>query len=117
MTAILISFYTGPNAAATQDVVPSALHASAVAVTLLIAHALGATFSPTLVGLLARLFDPTGGTHFAVSRAGHDLALAMLITRTPALIIAGLVGIIGARWMNADVEAATKADRLTCQES
>ncbi|HTK06051.1 MAG TPA: MFS transporter [Ktedonobacteraceae bacterium] len=116
MTAVLTSFYTGPSAAATQDVVPSALRASAVAVTLLIAHALGDTFSPTLVGLLARLFDPTGGTHFAANRAGHDLALAMLITCTPALIIAGLVGIIGARWMHTDVEAATKADRLTCQE-
>ncbi|MBV9688227.1 MAG: MFS transporter [Ktedonobacteraceae bacterium] len=115
MTAVLTSFYTGPSAAATQDVVPSALRASAVAVTLLIAHALGDTFSPTLVGLLARLFDPTGGTHFAASRAGHDLALAMLITCTPALIIAGLVGIIGARWMKADVEAAMTTDYLERQ--
>jgi len=112
LTTVLISFYTGPSTAATQDVAPSALRASAVAVTLLIAHALGDAFSPALVGLLARLFDPTGGTHFAHNLGGHDLSLAMLVTCTPALAIAGLVGIIGARWMKSDVEAAMKADRL-----
>lgn len=117
ITTVLTSFYTGPSTAATQDVVPSALRASAVAVTLLIAHALGDAFSPALVGLLARLFDPTGGTHFAHNLAGHDLALAMLITCTPALVIAGLVGIIGARWMKGDLAAAVEADRLARQTS
>jgi len=44
--------------------------------------------------------------------AGRDLAQALLITCTPALVIAGLVGIFGARWMKADVAAAQEADRL-----
>ena len=112
ITTILITFYTGPSTAATQDVAPAALRASAVAVSLLIAHLLGDAFSPTLVGVLARLFDPTGGGHFALNRAGHDLALALLITCTPALVIAGLVGLFGARWMKADVAAAQEADRV-----
>ncbi len=115
ITTILITFYTGPSTAATQDVAPAALRASAVAVSLLIAHLLGDAFSPTIVGVLARVFDPTGGTHFALNSAGHDLALAMLITCTPALVIAGLVGIFGARWMKADVEAAQEADRVARQ--
>jgi hypothetical protein len=115
ITTILITFYTGPSTAATQDVAPAALRASAVAVSLLIAHLLGDAFSPTLVGVLARVFDPTGGTHFALNMAGHDLSFAMLITCTPALAIAGLVGIFGARWMKADVIAAQEADRLAKQ--
>lgn len=115
VTTILITFYSGPSTAATQDVAPAALRASAVAVSLLIAHMLGDAFSPTLVGVLARIFDPTGGTHFAVNMAGHDLAFAMLLTCTPALVIAGLVGIFGARWMQADVVAAQEADRAARQ--
>jgi MFS family permease len=115
ITAIVITFYTGPSTAATQDVAPAALRASAVAVSLLFAHLLGDAFSPTLVGVLARTFDPTGGAHFAHTMAGHDLALAMVITCTPALVIAGLVGIFGAHWMKSDVEAAQEIDRQARQ--
>lgn len=111
LTTILITFYTGPSTAATQDVAPAILRASAVAVSLLIAHLIGDAFSPALVGALARSFDPTGGTHFTQDMAGHDLSLAMLITCVPALVIAGLVGLFGARWMKADVAAAQEADR------
>ena len=111
LTGIFVTFYTGPSTAATQDVVPSALRASSVAVTLFLAHGLGDTFAPSLVGILARSFDPTGGTHFVQNLAGHDLALAMLITCTPALALAGLTGIVGTRWMKGDIEAAIKADQ------
>jgi MFS transporter, Spinster family, sphingosine-1-phosphate transporter len=111
ITTILITMYTGPSTAATQDVAPAALRASAVAVSLFFAHMLGDAFSPTIVGVLARAFDPTGGTHFANNVAGHDLALAMVVTCVPALLIAGLVGIFGARWMKADIAAAQEEDR------
>jgi MFS family permease len=111
LTTILITFYTGPSTAATQDVAPSALRASAVAISLLIAHLLGDAFSPTIVGVLANAFDPTGGTHFLHNMAGHDLALAMVVTCVPALLIAGVVGLFGARWMYTDVAAAQEADR------
>jgi len=112
LTALLLTVYTGPSTAATQDVVPSILRASAVAVTLLFAHLLGDAFAPSLVGTLATAFDPTHGLHFANYVGGQDLAKALLITCTPALVIAGLVGITGARWMKADVVAAQEADKL-----
>jgi MFS family permease len=112
LTAFLLTIYTGPSTAATQDVAPAFLRASAVAISLLIAHLLGDAFAPTLVGTLARLFDPTHGQHFAHNMAGQDLAQALLVTCVPALIIAGLVGIFGARWMKGDVAAAQQADKM-----
>ena len=112
MTTILLTLYTGPSTAATQDVVPAILRASAIAVSLFIAHLLGDAFAPTLVGILASAFDPTHGQHFAQNMGGQDLARALLITCTPALLIAGLVGIFGARWMKADVATAQEVDKL-----
>ena len=112
LTAFLLTIYTGPSTAATQDVAPSVLRASAVAISLLIAHLLGDAFAPTLVGTLAQVFDPSHGQHFAHNIAGQDLAMALLVTCVPALIIAGLVGIFGARWMKGDVAAAQQADKM-----
>lgn len=111
LTVLLLSIYNGPSTAATQDVVPSALRASAVAVSLLFAHLLGDAFAPALVGILAGSFDPTG-THFAKDLAGQDLSKALLFTCPPALVIAGLIGIFGARWMKDDIAAADRADRM-----
>ena len=112
ITTILITLYTGPSTAATQDVVPAILRASAIAVSLFLAHLLGDAFAPTLVGILATAFDPTHGQHFVHNMGGQDLARALLFTCTPALLIAGLVGIFGARWMKDDVATALEADKL-----
>ncbi len=112
ITTLLLTVYTGPSTAATQDVVPSALRASAVAISLLIAHLLGDAFAPTLVGKLAATFDPNSTFDFAHLLTGQYLSRALLITCTPALVIAGLVGIFGAGWMKSDVAAAQEADRL-----
>jgi len=112
VTTILLTLYTGPSTAATQDVVPAILRASAIAVSLFIAHLLGDAFAPTLVGVLATAFDPTHGQHFAQNMGGQDLARALLITCTPALLIAGVVGIFGSRWMKADVASAQEVDKL-----
>ena len=112
ISTILITLYTGPSTAATQDVVPASLRASAVAVSLLFAHLLGDAFSPTLVGTLATNLDPTHGRHFVLGMAGQDLSTALLLTCTPALIVAGLVGLFGARWMQGDIAAAEEADRV-----
>ncbi len=111
LSTLLLTIYTGPSTAATQDVVPSALRASAVAISLLIAHLLGDAFSPTLVGVLATQFDPTHGQHFAQGIAGQDLSIALLVTCTPALAIAGLVGLFGSGWMKSDIAAAEEVDR------
>ena len=112
LTAALILIYSGPSTAATQDVVPSALRASAVAISILFAHLLGDAFAPQLVGGLAQWFDPTHGQHFLNNVAGNDLRLAFLVTCVPTLAIAGLVGIFGARWMKDDIAAAERADKL-----
>ncbi len=111
LTTLLVSVYTGPSTAATMDVVPSVLRASAISVSLLFAHLLGDAFSPTLVGVLATSFDPTHGMHFKLGVAGQDLSVALLWTCTPALIIAGLIGVFGAGWMRSDTEAAERANR------
>jgi MFS family permease len=110
-SAFLLTIYSGPSAAAAQDIAPSVLRASAVSIIILFAHLFGDAFAPTIVGIIATAFDPTHGTHFQTSMAGHDLSLALLVTGTPALLIAGLVGIFGARWMASDVAAAENADR------
>ncbi|MBX5451097.1 spinster family MFS transporter [Thermogemmatispora sp.] len=112
ITAMLILLYNGPCTAAIQDTVPSALRASAVALSLLVAHLLGDAFAPSLVGVLAQHFDPTHGSHFAHNIAGQDLRQALLVTCVPMLALAGLIGIFGARWMKSDVAAAQRADAL-----
>jgi MFS family permease len=111
ITTILLTFFQGPSTAAVQDIAPSFLRATAVSITLLIAHLLGDAFSPSIVSVLAAAFDPTHGLHFKNALAGGDLSLALLVTCVPALVIAGLIGTFGARWMGADVAAAEQADR------
>ncbi len=111
IAAMLINVYNGPSTAATQDVVPSILRATAIAVSLLLAHLLGDAFAPSLIGILAKAFDPTHGGHFANNLAGGDLSMALLVTCVPTLIVAGLVGIFGARWMKGDIAAAGLADK------
>ena len=113
IAAMLINVYNGPSTAATQDVVPSILRATAIAVSLLLAHLLGDAFAPSLIGILAKAFDPTHGGHFANNLAGGDLSMALLVTCVPTLIVAGLVGIFGAGWMKGDIAAAELADKAT----
>jgi hypothetical protein len=110
LTAMLLRVYNGPNAAATQDIVPAHLRASAMAVSILLAHLFGDAFAPSLFGVLATSFDPTHGQHFQQSIAGLEMSRTFLITCPPVLVIAGLAGIIGSRWMAADVAAADRAN-------
>lgn len=112
LTTILVTIYTGPSTAATQDVVPSVLRASSIAISLLIAHLLGDALSPSIVGILAAHFDPHPVLDAKLFHTGQYLSQALLITCTPALVIAGLVGIFGAGWMKADIASAEEADRL-----
>lgn len=110
ITAFLLSIYTGPSTAAMQDVVPARLRSTALALSLLVGHMLGDAFAPTLVGILATSFDPTGGSHYSQNIAGQELATALLYTCLPALLLAGLVGVFGAKWMAADIQTAQQAD-------
>lgn len=110
LTTFLLNMYAGPSLAAIQDIVPSGLRASAVAIAAFIGHLLGDAFSPSLVGFLAISLDPTRGQHFLAGMAGYDLSMALLYTCPPALAIAGIIGIIGARWVKTDMAKAQLAD-------
>jgi MFS family permease len=116
ITTILLTFYQGPSTAALQDIAPSFLRATALSIVLLIAHLLGDAFSPSIVSILAAAFDPTHGLHFKNAVAGHDLSVALLVTCVPALVLAGLIGLFGARWMGVDIAAAEQVDRVAREE-
>ncbi|MBO0792364.1 MAG: MFS transporter, partial [Ktedonobacteraceae bacterium] len=110
-TTLLLNMYVGPSIAAMQDIAPSAVRASAVAISAFISHLMGDAFSPSLVGALARIIDPTQGQHFVQNIAGYDLSMALVYTCPAALAIAGLVGIFGSRWIKSDMEAAQLAEQ------
>ncbi len=107
-TTLLLNLYVGPGSAALQDIVPPGLRATAVALVLFVSNLLGNAFAPSLVGALAHALDPTHGLHFAQQVAGLDLSLALAYTCPPVLVIAGLIGILGARWMKADMLAVQR---------
>lgn len=109
LSAILLNLGTGPTGAAMQEVVPTMLRGSAVAISLFLSHILGDAFSAPVIGVLARSFDPTG-LHFQNGVAGYDLMLALIFLFPPALAISGIVAIIGSRWVKGDMEAAAKID-------
>lgn len=90
---ILLQAYNGPMSALMQDVVPPQLRACAVAISLLLAHVLGDAFSPALVGGISDML-------------GHDLASALRITLPPVILAAGIVAILGLRYVQPDVRAA-----------
>lgn len=109
LSAIFLNLGTGPTGAATQEVVPTMLRGSAVAISLFLSHILGDAFSAPIIGILARSFDPTG-LHFQNSVAGYDLMLALIFLFPPALAIGGIIAMIGSRWVKRDMEAATRMD-------
>lgn len=110
-TTLLLNMYVGPSIAAIQDISPSVVRASAVAISAFVSHLLGDAFSPALVGTLARFIDPTHGQHFVQNIAGYDLSLALVYTCPVALAIAGLIGIFGSRWIKSDMAAAHLAEQ------
>jgi len=112
-TTLLLNIYLGPGGAAIQDIIPSSLRASAVATSLFIVNLVGNAFAPALVGVLALALDPTHGQHFAHNVAGVDLSLALSYTCPPALVVAGLIGILGSRWVKSDMLAAQRAEKTT----
>ncbi len=99
------TLHLAPLAAALLDVVPSESRASAIAISTFIQRILGSAAAPLLIGSLAGLFDPTG-THFLSSVAGHDIILALICTCPLAFACAGIVGLVGLRWIRSDLAAA-----------
>ena len=107
-TFFINTLHLAPLSAAFLDVVPSESRASAIAISTFIQRILGSAAAPLLIGTLAGLFDPTG-LHFLNSVAGHDIILAIICTCPLAFVCAGIVGVVGLRWMRTDLAAARES--------
>jgi MFS family permease len=91
-TVVCLYLYAGPFTALSQNVVSPALRASAVTMTLLVAHVLGDSHSTYDVGLIS---DWLGG----------NLQAALLITSPTLLILAAIAAATGLRTAKHDTEA------------
>lgn len=95
LAALFLSSYSGPLTAVTQDVTAPAARALVVSMTLLIGHLLGDVTSPLVVGIIS---DRLGGGAYGLSRA-------LLVTCPLLLVAAAIVGIVGSRFVHADLAA------------
>src|SRR5258708_16944742 len=77
ITTILLNINIGPLQAATQDVAPAALRASAVAITLFVSHILGDAFAPSFLRWLASILDPPA-YNFAHNHDADDITSALI---------------------------------------
>jgi MFS family permease len=98
LSGALLNAYIGPLNAAVQDAVPPAMRASAVALAFMLAHLLGDLAAPSIIGGLSYWLDP---------HTQSKLAEAMLLTGPAALLIAGIIGIWGSRFVAQDVRRAS----------
>jgi len=90
----LLSLYSGPMTALFQDVVHPAARSRVIGLSLVFAHLLGDAFAPSLIGGVS---DALGG-----AQRGLDRALWI----APAFaIVAGVICLIGHRYVQADREA------------
>lgn len=87
---LALNIQVGPLGAIVQDVTPPALRATAVAAGLLLAHLFGDAWASTATGALS-------------TAMGERSSLALLIIGAPALLIATLVSLYGARIYARDV--------------
>jgi len=98
LSVFFLFFNTGPSNAALANVTQPGVRATAFALNILCIHILGDAFSPTIIGYLA------GWTNFNV--AFLLVALAMLV--------AGVVWLMGAKHLKHDTDAAS-AQELAAQ--
>ena len=87
--------YTGPYDAVLQNVTSPALRASAVTITLLIAHLFGDSYAPAAVGL--------------ISDTLHSLTAALLVTSSPLLLLAIAFAAMALPTIGRDTDAMERA--------
>jgi MFS family permease len=113
LSVAMLQVNSGPLTAVSQDVVSPLKRAAAVGLTLMLSHLLGDLFSPSIVGLLSDQLSYHASSASFLQQLGVDkytsFGFALLITCTPVLIAAGIVGIWGARFVKKDEEAAQAA--------
>jgi MFS family permease len=98
LSGALLNAYLGPLNAVLQDVLPPTMRASGVALTFMLTHLLGDLAAPSIIGGISYLLDPQNQS---------KLAEALLITGPAALVIAGIVGIWGSRFVAQDTRRAS----------
>jgi len=92
LAIITLSLCLGPLNAVLQDIIAPEMRATAIGITLLLAHLLGDASSPSIIGIIA-------------DRAPGGLGFALLITAPPCLLIAGLVSLLGLSTVERDMQA------------
>lgn len=98
LSGALLNMYVGPLNAVLQDVLPPAGRASGVALSFMLAHLLGDLAAPSIIGAISTALDP---------QTQMKLAEAMLFTGPPALLIAGIIGLWGSRFVAQDTRRAS----------
>lgn len=93
LAAFFLNVYNGPVSAALLDVLPPDERAAAGGTELTLAHLLGDSYAPALIGAIA--------TFFFANRIG----LGLLVTTPIALVASGIIGIWGSRFYARDVQA------------
>ncbi len=88
LAAISLSFCTGPLNAVIQDVIAPALRATAIGLSLLLAHLLGDAAAPLVIGTIAD---------------NSSLGFALTVTAPTFLFLAGLVCLLGLRTVARDM--------------
>ncbi|HEV2582033.1 MAG TPA: MFS transporter [Ktedonobacteraceae bacterium] len=88
LAAIALNFCTGPLNAVIQDVIAPEMRATALGLSLLLAHLLGDAAAPTVIGAIAN---------------GTSLGTALTLTAPTFLFLAGLVCLLGLRTVARDM--------------
>ena len=108
LTVALLQVNTGPLTAVAQDVVTPLKQAASIGLTLLLSHFLGDLFAPTIAGALSDFLSGNAFFHALGITHANAPGYAFLITGVPVLLVAGIFGVWGARFVQRD-EAAARA--------
>jgi MFS transporter, Spinster family, sphingosine-1-phosphate transporter len=84
LAVLALNLPIGPVLACAQDVTPTAIRATALALTLLVGHLFGDVWAPAAVGMVS-------------TALGEHVATSLLIFGVPALALAAIVGFFGVR--------------------
>lgn len=108
ITVALLQANVGPLTAVCQDVVVPLKRAASLGLTLLLSHFLGDLFAPTLAGALSDFLSGNPFFHSLGITHSTSPGYAFLVVGVPALLIAGIVGVWGERFVARD-EAAVRS--------
>jgi MFS family permease len=94
----LVFMNTGPTNTVIANVTPPAMRASAFALNILLIHTLGDAISPTVIGFIS------DHTRSAAHPDGNMTAGFLVVGA--AMVLSGVLWVIGARWLREDTERA-----------